>query len=128
MKNLIQKYPLSLAIIWALIIFILCATPGQYIPSANWLDLLSVDKLVHAGIFFTQCFLLFAVVFKYNQPRGMLYVYLFSAILYGVSLELMQAYVFSNRTADWKDIVANSFGCLIALFFLGRIRKLTVTE
>jgi VanZ family protein len=121
MPDFIYKRPIALAVVWALIIFGLCATPGQYIPSANWLELLSVDKLVHAGMFFTLTALLFTVAAKYRQGKGMLFVYFLSAVLYGVSLELMQAFYFSNRSADWKDVIANTFGCTVALLFLKKI-------
>ena len=40
------------AMLWALIILILCGIPGRGIPHISFLELLSFDKFVHAGIFF----------------------------------------------------------------------------
>jgi VanZ family protein len=47
-----------------------------------------------------------------------------AGICYGGLLEVMQAKCFSNRSADWKDFVANSFGCVVAFLLLGRIQKI----
>lgn len=115
MKKLILNYPGAATWLWALVIFGLCATPGRYIPSASWLDLLSFDKFVHAGIFFVLCALALFTSIKRNQPAGFLYGYVLLAIAYGASLEFMQANYFIERSADWQDIAANSTGCLTAL-------------
>jgi VanZ family protein len=101
---------------------VLCATPGNLIPSANWLELLSFDKLVHASMFFSLCSLLFLVVLKNNQNSNWLIIYFFASIFYGALLELMQAYCFVNRSADWLDIIANSFGCVLALVLFKRLK------
>lgn len=124
----IYKHLLSLTFGWTSLIFILCATPGQFIPSANWLELLSFDKFVHAGIFFVLSALLFLVQVKYKQALLWRYCYLIGVVLYGILLELMQARFFSNRSADWKDAIADSFGCIMALLFFKRIRALFITS
>jgi VanZ family protein len=124
MKKLLYKNSLILSIIWALIIFGLCATPGHLIPSANWLELLSFDKWVHAGMFFVLCSLLFLVVIKYDQSKMCMIIYFLTCVLYGGLLEIMQAKCFSNRSADWQDFVANSFGCLVAVLFFKKLKKI----
>jgi VanZ family protein len=37
-------------------------------------------------------------------------------VAYGGMLEIMQATVFSNRSGDWFDFIANSFGLLYGLY------------
>jgi VanZ family protein len=122
LKRILKKPELS-AMSWATVIFILCATPGRYIPSASWLEILSVDKFVHAGIFFVLCSLCFLIVIKRNQANTFLYIYLLAGIIYGALLEFMQANYFSERSADWQDIVANSTGCLLALTLVNKLKK-----
>ena len=121
-KQIFNKPELS-AGCWATVIFILCATPGRYIPSASWLEILSFDKFVHAGIFFVLCSFCFLIVIKRKQANIFLYMYLLLAIAYGAMLEFMQANYFSERSADWQDIVANSAGCIIALTIVKKLRK-----
>ncbi len=123
MFKVLYKYSIHFTIVWAVVIFILCATPSQYIPSLNWLEVLSFDKFVHASIFFILCNLLFVVHIKYKQSSNFKLVYLVISIGYGILLEAMQATVFSNRSADWLDILANSFGCLMALFFYSKLKQ-----
>jgi VanZ family protein len=129
LKKNILKYSVLYAIVWAVVIFILCATPGQYIPSNNWLELLSFDKFVHAFIFFILCTLLFIIAINYNQSKLIITTYLFISITYGGLLEIMQAKCFTNRGADWQDFIANSFGCCIALLTLKKMRNyFTITH
>lgn len=114
MKRIIYTYSGILSLLWAAIIFGLCATPGQFIPSASWLDLLSVDKLVHAGIFFVLASLAIVGAAKRSNKKAVLPACVSACILYGGLLEYMQAACFTNRSADWLDFIANSFGCLAA--------------
>lgn len=111
--SLIVKRPLLFSTAWALFIFVLCATPGQYIPTANWLELLSFDKLVHAAIFFVLSAGLVLVALDRNLNSLYKSLLVALAIVYGASLEWMQANWFSHRSADVLDIAANSTGCAI---------------
>lgn len=123
MKHFLYKHALSLSVFWTLLIFVLCATPGQYIPTASWLELLSADKLVHASVFFVLTLLWLLVALKYKQTKTTAFVYFFLCVLYGGALEIMQALVFSNRSADWYDMIANAFGCVLALLLFRKIRN-----
>jgi len=115
----------KLSILWTVVIFALCAMPGEYIPSQSWMDLLSVDKFVHTFIFFTLFTLIAIFSFKIRLKTLYFYLYLLACMLYGVSLEWMQAVFFRNRSFDYHDMIANAIGCLLALFFIERIKKTT---
>ena len=122
MREFIYRNSFRLVILWWLVIFVLCATPGAFIPSANWMELLSLDKWIHAGIFFILTSLFIIQHKKRNQKRHLLVFYFFLCVVYGVSLEWMQARFFSGRYADWLDIIANTFGCFVALILVTKIR------
>jgi len=122
LKKFFYKNCLVLSVIWAFIILALCSTPGQFIPSVSWLEMLSFDKWVHASMFFVLCSLLFIVSIKKQQSALIVGIYFISCVLYGGLLEVMQAKCFSNRSADWQDFVANSFGCVVALFLFKKIK------
>jgi TRAP-type uncharacterized transport system fused permease subunit len=111
------RYSDKLAFVWALIILALCAIPGQYIPSVSFLELLSIDKWVHAGIFFVLFSLISIYIHAHKRSPLWLWIFFGLCVLYGIMLEYMQATVFSNRSADWQDMVANSFGALMAFIF-----------
>lgn len=108
---------------WAIVIFILCGTPGEYIPSNNWLELLSVDKLVHASIFCALSFL--GLLWLHRNTKVHTHKYICVALCsgYGILLEVMQATLFRNRSTDYKDMIANTFGCLLALWLLKRLQS-----
>ncbi len=117
MVNYLFKKSLWLSIIWTIVIFILCSTPGKYIPTSSWLELLSFDKFVHASIFFVLSALWFSfIISKQKISNKYIIVVLIGCISYGGLLEIMQAKIFSQRSGDWFDFIANSFGCLLALF------------
>ena len=118
MIKLLLKYSLPAALIWTIIIFVLCCTPGKYVPTAHWLELLSFDKFVHASIFFilTCLWLVYVFMTKKLSMVTMIFI-IFGCVVYGGLLEVMQATVFSQRSGDWLDFIANSFGCLIGLWF-----------
>jgi VanZ family protein len=98
--------------------------PGRFIPSTTWLELLSFDKFVHAGIFFVLVGLL-SISVKANQHQiKLFYLFVVLSILYGGALEIMQATVFSERSADWYDMIANSVGCIAAALSSEKINKL----
>ena len=122
MFKFIYRHCIVLSIAWTLIIFVLCATPGQYIPSASWLELLSFDKWMHASIFFVLAVFTFTITIKYRKGIASVITCAILCITYGGLLEIMQAKCFSNRSADWQDFVANSFGVFVALVFYKKIR------
>jgi len=123
-KRLLKNHSYKLALFWALFIFILCATPGRYIPSVTWLELLSFDKWVHAGVFFVLVTLFGISVKSHSQSKSLFYFYFTLSVCYGGALEIMQAKVFSERSADWYDMIANSFGCVMALLLNPKINRL----
>jgi glycopeptide antibiotics resistance protein len=123
MKNFVYRNVAGLLFAWVMVILALCATPGAYIPSADWLDLLSIDKLIHALMFFVLCILFTISAVKAEKPKFILGVYLVLSVLYGISLEIMQATVFRDRSMDWKDMIANTFGCVMSMFFYRRIKQ-----
>lgn len=121
MKPFLLKYALLFALAWTAVIFVLCCTPGRYVPTAHWLDLLSFDKLVHASIFFVLSSLWFLYLVKTgNVNTSGIALVIAACIGYGGMLEILQAKVFSQRSGDWADFIANSLGCLLALLLFSR--------
>lgn len=125
MLKIIFKYSLWCAVLWTAVIFGLCCMPGQYIPTTDWLELLSFDKFVHAFIFFGLTCLWLVHLYKLQNVNAFtIALVIIGCIAYGGLLEIMQATVFSQRSADWLDFIANSFGCLVGLWFFSRKKYL----
>lgn len=109
-----------MAIGWTIFIFILCSFPGKALPHFNWMDMLSFDKWVHAGIFFILG-VLYLYLFKTQTNTKILrqnprFFSFFFCFFYGLTLEYLQYKIFSQRSGDWGDVLANSSGALLSLF------------
>lgn len=114
------KYPL----LWALFIGILCGFPGKDIPHVSILELLEFDKWIHAGVFFILVFLLSRAYQTSPVERFRHHAILFAfciAVCYGGLLEILQATLFIDRSADVYDFIANSFGALVAVGWIKKI-------
>lgn len=114
-------------ILWTAIIFGLCSMPGKAIPKINWLELLSFDKFVHASIFFIEQILLMRALISISDATFLKKNYKWISVLfcvsYGGSLEIMQYYIFSERSGDVLDFIANSTGCIVGLFLFNPLTK-----
>jgi VanZ family protein len=109
-----MKY-LWLPFIWTLVILGLCGMPGRDIPHISFLEILAFDKWVHAGIFFVLVVLMIRglrLQFTGWLNTNAILVSLVFCVVYGGALELMQEAVFTERSADVYDFVANSFGAV----------------
>ena len=76
--------------------------------------MLSFDKFVHASIFFVLQLLymrgfLLQQTYTSLSKHYILIPFIF-CVIYGGALELMQRYLFSERSGDIGDFIANSFG------------------
>lgn len=115
------------AMLWALLILILCGMPGRDIPHISFLELLSFDKFVHAGIFFVlvlltiRGFLLHTTIDLLQRNAKIIATAI--CIFYGGLLEIMQGTLFQERSADVFDFIANSFGVIVGLIMYAFIEN-----
>ncbi len=105
--------------LWALVILILCGMPGRDVPHISFLEMVSFDKFVHAGIFFLlilliiRGFLLQISFIKLKQNAK--FIALVICVIYGGLLEILQGTIFEGRSADVFDFLADSFGSVLGL-------------
>jgi len=120
------KY-LKWAMLWALVILILCGIPGRDIPHISFLEILSFDKFVHASVFFILILLMIrGSILQTDLPllkKHSKIISLLICIPYGGLLEIMQGTLFLERSADVFDFIANSFGCLMGVVTYKWIEK-----
>ncbi len=120
------------SLLWALIILILCGIPGRDIPHISFLEILSFDKFVHAGIFFVLILLTireFLVQSNFIKlQRSAKLIAFIVCVIYGGLLEIMQATLFEERSADLFDFAANSLGCIIGILMYNWVEKLFLVK
>ncbi len=108
------------AVIWTIVILVLCnmrmpdsdGRPGVFFEG--------FDKLVHLGFFFVLSVLLFygKIRYQHNYSFRSLTIFkilLISAIL-GGGIELLQWKVFTYRSAEWWDFACDMTGALMGVF------------
>ncbi len=112
------------AYLWAILATFLCGTNGNNIAQFSITNLIGIDKLAHMLLFGTETFLIAIAAKKLDANKNSLYI-IFSAFLigtvFGIIIEILQATIFTNRSFDYLDMLANTIGCALAWLIL--IRK-----
>ena len=107
------------AIVWALVILILCDIPPSSVPG-NGLFFEGFDKVVHLGFFFVlTVFLFYGKIKQQNsyEYRLLTIVKILSInVILGGGIELLQWKVFTYRSAEWWDFAADVTGMCMGVF------------
>ena len=83
------------------------------------------DKILHALAYFVFTivwFLAFYFTLKLSRTKSFIYTFLFS-VAFGVLIEILQQQLTTYREGDVLDVVANTFGTILALLLLKIIFK-----
>ena len=121
MKQTVRRYGGRLAAAWAVFILLICVTPGRFIPSAGWMQLFSLDKIVHAALFFILASLI--VISCGTVAVRRLYVWLTLSALYGFLIEVLQASLYNGRSFELLDAVADAAGVVMAFWVRGKLLR-----
>ena len=80
------------------------------------------DKTMHTFAYFS---LMLSWKFVFNNRRELKYsiIIFFLLFLFGIVLELLQASLTMYRTADWRDVIANTIGLLMGLLMYTTLYK-----
>lgn len=119
-----QKIPLIRflpGIAWFFIVGILTLMPGSDVPEIGWLDNIpNFDKLVHAAMFGGMTFLFCAAYFKssysHSEKRNIFIRITIAAIVWGITIEIIQKYFIPGRDFELLDWAADSLGAIIAFW------------
>ncbi len=111
-----KKQARFLAILWTLLIFVGCFTPGKELPKV---DVPFIDKWVHLVLFggFTLLWLCANPSRQFRRLAGWFLI----AMALGAAIELLQGLLsFLGRSMELMDAVADSVGAIlgISLFWL----------
>lgn len=113
----IYKY----AYLWAVLATFVCGTNGQNIPQFSFTNLFGIDKLAHMLLFGTETFLIAIATKKHDASKSsfkIIFPAFFIGTVFGIIIEILQATVFTNRSFDYLDMLANSIGCALACLVL----------
>jgi len=106
-----------LAFLWTAIILVLVGIPGNQIPKvSDWMDVFQPDKIIHVFIFapFSWLWSKHFMLRTNSKKKGIIISAVFG-ILYAISTEIMQFYVFIGRNGNLADAIADIIGVLVGL-------------
>jgi VanZ family protein len=117
-----QKTYFLLAVLWTSIVTVLSlVTISSDVGSA--INIQYKDKYVHFTFYFVFVILWCQFVKGYKPINKTKLTVLFSAIGYGILMEICQGLFTTTRTADILDVLANSFGAIVGLFVVSTLYK-----
>lgn len=100
-------------LLWATLILALCGLPGDKMPSSS---IAGIDKIIHFFIYLVlvhQIIVGFLKQSAFKSLKSNTYKKaVVLGILYGVLIEFLQGTVFSHRSIELADMIANSLGSL----------------
>ncbi len=111
---------------WTLLVVLLSIAPPQSLSGVNP-TLPNFDKIVHF-IFYVFVVYLWIVGFKKQTSSKKIrehafYIVVFGALILGLTLEIIQHFYIKNRFFEYRDLIANSFGCIFGLVLFKIIYK-----
>ncbi len=115
-QNRIYHYRFAIA--WAMLILFACgASPGT-LSELKLEDLFGYDKPIHALLFGLQAWLLIQANLKRHNISKHKVIVLWCTVsaVFGALIELMQKFIFTGRSYDYFDMIANALGCVIVYF------------
>lgn len=116
-----KKTYLWLALLWTCIVTVLSLVTigniGSSIPIPN------KDKYVHFTFYFVFVVVWFLFAKRTNMTKKIKWIVLFSAIGYGILMEICQGIISINRSPEVMDVLANSIGAITGLIFITIILK-----
>ena len=120
--NLKSLIPVS---IWLLIILIISGFPGNKIPEV---PIWQFDKFIHSGVYAILSILVLLAFDKQYSITKSRYITQIIVVLisvsYGGFMEILQNYIFINRSGNLYDFIANTIGAIFGIFMYPYIVKL----
>lgn len=112
------------AILWIILILVVCTLPGNDIPSNSFLDKIHFDKFVHFGLFGGIVLFLSLGIYKqkkYISPLTLVLLVIVAAG-YGLAIEFIQKYWAIGRSFDMYDVVADTLGAIAGVWVFKIVR------
>jgi VanZ family protein len=122
-----KKTYFLLALLWTCIVTVLSLiTIKSDIGSSIKIE--NKDKFVHFTFYFVFVVLWFLFAKDKSINKKTKLIVLFSAIGYGILMEICQGVFTTTRTPDILDVLANSLGAIVGLLFITALNNKKTTR
>ncbi|MCT4600468.1 MAG: VanZ family protein [Marinifilaceae bacterium] len=111
-------------ILWCIVIFILCTMPVNDVVKTE-VTIPFFDKIVHFIMFFIMgIFICSELIFqtKYSY-KTISWITILLVGLYGGIIELIQNYIFTYRSGDYYDLLADVLGGIFGVLMYPLLKK-----
>jgi VanZ family protein len=105
------------SIIVSIVILYLSLASAKTFENAGLFDIPYLDKVVHFGLYFSFMTVIIVEHRNYFDNTRKLIIIAFIPLIFGSVIELLQAGLTTTRSADILDIIFNSAGVAVSLFF-----------
>ena len=109
-----------ISLIWAILIFIACAIPGNDLPKTSLFRIPHFDKIAHAILYFPLAIFILAefdlsprLALKFAGPVLTMII----IALYGGLIEICQEFIFTSRSAEIADFFFDLIGGMSGILF-----------
>ena len=113
------------AIFWLLVVTILSGFPGSKVPE---IPIWQFDKLVHSLMYAVLSGTLILACqpqYQFSKKRLNFNLFIFfGGVFYVGIMEILQHYIFINRSGNWYDFFANAFGAFLGIIGYPIVTKL----
>lgn len=117
------------SITWGAFILITCSLPGDELNRVKLINIPHMDKLVHLVLYLIFSLLLISENNAKKYANGVTVNAIITAagiaLGYGAMVELLQYYIFTSRSAELWDMIANTLGFIAAAFAYQWVNRVT---
>ena len=114
-------------IIWFLLSCVAFFLPGSALPDNDWFGKISLDKIIHVGLFAVMvllwCIPLFQKPAFVSRIPLLLILIPFAFFGYSILVEVIQHFFIPGRSFDLVDILADGLGCVAGFIFVKRHQR-----
>ena len=118
-----MKSHLTLAWIWTAVIVILSGISGSTVKKIMTVDFFGIDKLGHLIMYGILTWLwILALQVNTSKKRSIYFAFAISTFI-GFLMEIGQKYIFTGRSFEYDDMVANTVGSLLSIGIFSMVNK-----
>jgi len=88
------------------------------VPDRVWMNVVHLDKFVHAFMYGVLCFLYLKAFRKIRIPLNVMVLSSVIAVFTGIVIEMLQWIIDAGRCFELLDVMANITGVLITAFVI----------
>jgi len=126
----VHKYLLGIAIVYSALIA--CLSLVRIVFTVGYVHISGSDKIGHFLAYFVFTIVWFLFFFYSERQHKQFSKALFWAavlsFLFGVLMEVLQGTLTNYRSPEWYDVLANTSGTVLAVFFLIMLRNKLVSK